>query len=91
MAVAVLRSHLPELVQAADAVGLEHVTPVDDGVVAVDLRPGATYADVARFESAAAGLLGAPVTAVSTDVAESVEPRADCPGGKWASEPPAGR
>lgn len=64
-----LREHLPELIAAGTDAGLENVTPADDGVVAVDLRAGATYADVARFEARISALLGGEVLAVSTAAA----------------------
>ncbi|NHC46090.1 hypothetical protein [Motilibacter aurantiacus] len=69
-----LTSHLSELAALARAHHLFDVEPVDtvhaaapekDAELSVQLGPGATYADVRRFELAAAALLGVPVVAVS--------------------------
>ncbi|NHC13934.1 hypothetical protein [Motilibacter deserti] len=58
-------AHLPELTALAATHRLVDLAPAEGAEVSAELAPGATYADVHRFEQAAAALLGVPVAVVS--------------------------
>ena len=82
-----LTSRLAELVPLAAAHRLVDLAQSGATELSAELAPGATYADVQRFEDEAGALLGFPVSVVSKAAAAMPHPAAPDPARREPATP----